>query len=110
MRTDTAITIHIFEDNRLVREALVAMLETLPEMHVVASAGADDAALAETKPDVLLLDAGLSDDDSLRVVLAVAKTMPSVKLVVMDLIPAPEDIIEFMNAGVSGFTLKDTSV
>ena len=110
MRSDTTITIHIFEDNRLVREALVAMLETLPEMRVVASAGADQASLAETKPDVLLLDAGLSDDDSLRVVLAVANTMPSVKLVVMDLIPAHEDIIEFMNAGVSGFTLKDTSV
>jgi DNA-binding NarL/FixJ family response regulator len=92
MRSHPTISIHIFEDNRLVREALGAMLETLPEMHVVASAGADDAALAETKPDVLLLDAGLSDDDSLRVVLAVAKTMPSVKIVVMDLIPAHEDI------------------
>ena len=109
MRTDTTITIHIFEDNRLVREALVAMLETLPEMRVVASAGADQASLAETKPDILLLDAGLSDDDSLRVVLAVAKEMPSVKIVVMDLIPAHEDIIEFVNAGVSGFILKDTS-
>jgi DNA-binding NarL/FixJ family response regulator len=109
MRTDTTITIHIFEDNRLVREALVAMLETLPEMRVVASAGADQASLAETKPDILLLDAGLSDDDSLRVVLAIAKEMPSVKIVVMDLIPAHEDIIEFVNAGVSGFILKDTS-
>lgn len=108
MRTDTAITIHIFEDNRLVREALVAMLETLPEMRVVASAGADQASLAETKPDILLLDAGLSDDDSLRVVLAVTKEMPSVKIVVMDLIPAHEDIIEFVNAGVSGFIVKDT--
>jgi DNA-binding NarL/FixJ family response regulator len=109
MRTDTAITIHIFEDNRLVREALVAMLETLPEMRVVASAGADQASLAETKPDILLLDAGLSDDDSLRVVLAVTKEMPGVKIVVMDLIPAHEDIIEFVNAGVSGFIVKDTS-
>ena len=42
------------------------MLEKLPEMHVVASAGADQASLAETRPDVLLIDAGLSDDDSLR--------------------------------------------
>lgn len=109
MRVDTTITIHIFEDNRLVREALVAMLEKLPEMRVVASAGADQASLAETKPAVLLLDAGLSDDDSLRVVLAVAKKMPSVKIVVMDLIPAHEDIIELVNAGVSGFILKDTS-
>ena len=56
MRSDTTITIHIFEDNRLVREALVAMLEQR------------------------------------RVVLAVAKEMPSVKIVVMDLIPAHEDI------------------
>ena len=107
-RIDTTSPIHIFEDNRLVREAFVAMLETLPEMRVIASAGADHASLAETKPDILLLDAGLSDDDSLRVVLAVAKEMPSVKIVVMDLIPAHEDIIEFVNAGVSGFILKDT--
>jgi DNA-binding NarL/FixJ family response regulator len=109
MRSHPTISIHIFEDNRLVREALVAMLETLPEMHVVASAGADHASLAETKPDILLLDAGLSDDDSLRVVLAIAKEMPSVKIIVMDLIPAHEDIIEFVNAGVSRFIVKDTS-
>jgi DNA-binding NarL/FixJ family response regulator len=91
------------------RESLVAMLENVPEIHVVASAGADHASLAETKPDVLLLDAGLSDDDALRVAHAVTKAMPSVKIIVMDLIAADEEIIEFVGAGVSGFILKGAS-
>lgn len=109
MRSTAAISVHIFLDNRVAREALVAMLENVPEIHVVASAGADHASLAETKPDVLLLDAGLSDDDSLLVARAVTKAMPSVKIIVLDLIPADEEIIDFVDAGVSGFIHKDTS-
>jgi DNA-binding NarL/FixJ family response regulator len=103
------ITIAIIDDNRLVREALAAMLDRLPDVHVVAAGVADNAFLDEHRPDVLLLDVGLGDEDSLHVVTAVTKRNPGAKIVLMDLIPMHEDIVQFVNAGVSGFVLKDAT-
>lgn len=103
------IKVAIIDDNRLVREALAAMLNRLPDMRVATSAAADATFLAETKPQVVLLDVGLRDQDSLRVAAALRKDAPEAKIVVMDLMPVNEDIADFVNAGVSAFVLKDAT-
>jgi DNA-binding NarL/FixJ family response regulator len=104
-----SITVAIIDDNRLVRDALASMLDKLPDMRAVASAAAGATFLAETKPQVVLLDVGLSDQDSLEVATALMEETPDAKIIVMDLLPAHEDIAEFVNAGVSGFVLKDAT-
>jgi DNA-binding NarL/FixJ family response regulator len=58
---------------------------------------------------VLLLDVGLRDEDSLRVAAALKQAHPDAKIIVMDLLPVNEEIVEFVNAGVSGFVLKDAT-
>jgi two-component system response regulator DevR len=103
------ITVAVIDDNRLVREALAAMLGKVPDLRLVASADADAAFLAETRPQVLLLDVGLRDQDSLKVAAGIKTMAPDTAIVVMDLIPVNEEIIEFVNAGVSGFVLKDAT-
>ena len=103
------IKIAIIDDNRLVREALTAMLNRLPDVRVVSSDVADSASLAATKPDVLLLDVGLRDQDSLRVAATLRQENPDAKIIVMDLLPVNEEIREYVNAGVSGFVLKDAT-
>jgi DNA-binding NarL/FixJ family response regulator len=103
------IRVAIIDDNRLVREALTAMLNRLTGIRVVSSDVADSASLAETKPDVLLLDVGLRDQDSLRVAATLRQENPAAKIIVMDLLPVNEEIMEYVNAGVSGFVLKDAS-
>jgi DNA-binding NarL/FixJ family response regulator len=103
------ITVAIVDDNRLVREALAAMLDRLPDVHVVAAEVADPAFIDEAKPDVVLLDVGLRDEDSLGVAAALSRHAPAAKVIVMDLIPMNEDIVQFVNAGVSGFVLKDAT-
>jgi len=103
------ITVAIIDDNRLVRDALTVMLHQLPDMRVVANAHADSAALAVTRPQVLLLDVGLADEDSLETAAAIKKEFPDSAIIVMDLLPANEEISEFVTAGVSGFVLKDTT-
>jgi DNA-binding NarL/FixJ family response regulator len=109
MATTSAITVAIIDDNRLVREALSAMLQRLTDMHVVASDTADSAALGAARPRVLLLDVGLRDQDSLRVAAALHRDMPEAGIIVMDIMPVNEEIVEFVNAGVSGFVLKDAT-
>jgi two-component system response regulator DevR len=102
-------TVAVIDDNRLVREALTALLGALPDLRVMASSTADPVFLAEAKPHVVLLDVGLSDQDSLRVAAAIRKEVPDARIIVMDLIPDNEDVVEFVNAGVCGFVLKDAT-
>jgi DNA-binding NarL/FixJ family response regulator len=92
-----------------VREALAAMLNRLDDMRAVPAEAVVAAFLAREKPDVLFLDVGLRDEDSLHVAAALAREAPNVKVVVMDLIPMHEDVAQFLSAGVSGFMLKDAS-
>jgi len=109
MAQNDTITVAIIDDNRLVREGLTALLGKIPHMRVVSSEVADPAFLARTKPQVLLLDVGLSDQDSLRLAASLKEEHPEAKIIVMDLLPSNEEIVEFVNAGVSGFVLKDAT-
>ena len=105
------ITIAILEDNRLVREGLADMLSELPDVHVVLATTTLDAGLLErVAPEVLLLDVGLQGRNSLRLAEALGQEQPGVRVIVMDLLPAHEEIAEFINAGVAGFILKDASL
>jgi DNA-binding NarL/FixJ family response regulator len=104
------ISVALIEDNRLVREGMTAMLSQTEDFEVVAAGpSGDPALLRDAKPQVILLDVGLWDDDSLRVAETVKKESPESKVIIMDLLPVHEDIVEFVNAGVSGFILKDAT-
>lgn len=105
------ISVALIEDNRLVREGMTAMLNQTEDFEVVAAGpSGDHALLRDAKAQVILLDVGLWDDDSLRVAETVRKESPDSKVIIMDLLPVHEDIVEFVNAGVSGFILKDATL
>ncbi len=103
------ITVAIVDDNRMVREALAAMLGRVEGMRAVPSDTTDTAFLDEHQPHVVLLDAGLGDEDSIGVTVSLQERAPYAKVIVMDLIATHEEIGEFVNAGVSGFVLKDAT-
>jgi DNA-binding NarL/FixJ family response regulator len=103
------ITVAIIEDNRLLREGMTDMLNELPDLKVVLAATSLEATtLKEMKPRVVLLDVGLQDN-SLRIAKAVQKEMADSRVIVMDLLPAHEEIAEFVHVGVAGFILKDAT-
>jgi len=109
MVPSSSITVAIIDDNRLVREALASMLGRLPDFQVLAAAAASPAFLRESAPHVVLLDVGLGEEDSLKVAASIREAAPTAKVVMMDLIPVNGEIIEFVNAGVCGFVLKDAT-
>ena len=105
------ISVALIEDNRLVREGLVALLGQTADFEVVAAGPSGDSeALRTCHPQVILLDVGLWDDDCLRVAETVKRDCPDSRVIIMDLLPVHEDIVDFVNAGVSGFILKDATV
>lgn len=106
------IGILIVEDNRLLREGITAILRGQSDFEVVPSFGDCAKALQsirESKPDAVLLDLGLRNPSSLHLVRAVKNEALPTKIVAMDLIPAQEDVLEFVKAAVSGFIIKDAT-
>ena len=107
------IKILLIEDNRLLREGISALLKKQPDMNVVTTVGNGENILgliAKLKPNIVLLDLGLRSQNSLSIVKLIKKNYNEIKIVVMDLIPLQADVFEFVQAGVSGFMLKDISV
>jgi DNA-binding NarL/FixJ family response regulator len=107
------IRLLLIEDNRLLREGLTAMLKKQQDINVVETVGDGEnivAMMKKYKPEVLLLDLGLRSRSSLNLVKLVKKNFPSSKVIIMDLIPSQADVLEFVQAGVSGFILKDATV
>lgn len=106
-----SITIALIEDNRLVRESLVSLINRQPGLDVVlARASTDTSVFLKVHPQIVLLDIGLRKGDSLRIAAETRQQFPEAKVIIMDLLPAHEDIVEFVNAGVAGFILKDATL
>jgi DNA-binding NarL/FixJ family response regulator len=101
------IRVAVADDHPVVREGLVAMLETQPDFEVVGEAGSGPEALALVSardPDVLLLDLempGLDGVDVLRR-LQDART----RVIVFTVFDTDERIIAAVEAGAAGYLLK----
>jgi len=106
------IRLIIIEDNRILREGIRIMVEEQKDIQVVAALGdrikVHDK-IRDLKPDALLLDFGLVNRNSLRLVKSLKKKFPKLKMIVMDILPIQSDIIKFIEEGVSGFILKDAT-
>lgn len=106
------IRVLLIEDNRLLREGMSEMLNDEEDIKTVSASSSDDAfeKAKKLEPHVVLLDLGLRSQNSLKVVELLKKQYPQADVVVMDLIPAHADVVEFVKAGVSGFILKDATL
>ncbi len=104
------IKVALIEDNRLLREALTEVLNRAPDIEATAEAPNGHESLLKGDPHVVLLDLGLENGDSLRVARGVLREFPDARVIVMDLLPAHEDLQEFVSAGVSGFIMKDAQL
>ncbi len=107
------IRVILIEDNRLLREGINALLKKEADINVAASFSDSDFVLdkiSELKPNVVLLDLGLPKYNSLELVESLRDKYPDVKVIIMDLVPVQEDIKHFVEAGASGFILKDATV
>ncbi len=89
------------------------MLKNQKDFNIIAASGNNGNTvikIQQLKPNIILLDLGLRNQNSLSIVEVVKKDFPAAKIIVMDLAPVPGDISLFINAGASGFILKDASL
>jgi DNA-binding NarL/FixJ family response regulator len=107
------IRLLLIEDNRLLRDGILSILKPHKDIVIITSTGESKNPLLkihQLKPNVVLLDLGLRSQNSLRVVEIVKREFPKAKVIVMDLAPVQADILQYVEAGASGFILKDASL
>jgi len=103
----------LIEDNRLLREGIAATLDAESDLEVIALADDGDA-LQQLKgsgesPDVVLLDLGLEKANSLELMAVLRAELPEARIIAMDILPEQADVVEFVEAGGSGFILKSAA-
>jgi len=107
------IRLLLIEDNRLLRDGILAILKPHKDIVIIATSGDGKSTLVkikQLKPNVVLLDLGLRSQNSLHVVEIVKQDFPETKIIVMDLAPVQADILQYVKAGANGFILKDASL
>ncbi len=106
------IALVLIDDNRLLREGIASLIQTQTGFKVLAASADVDEALAkvrDAKPDVVLVDFGLVDHDSLGLTARVRDEVPEARVIIMGLLPAQEEVADYVRAGASGFIMKDAS-
>jgi two-component system response regulator DesR len=106
-------TLLIADDQTMVREALAALLGMESDFEVVAQCanGAEVVpAIADTRPDVALLDVDMPEPDGLAVAATLNEEFPEVKVIIVTTYGRPGWVKRALDAGVSGFMVKDAPV
>ena len=103
------IRILIVEDHAVVRQGLVALLNTVPEFSVVAQAADGDAGVAsfrEHRPDVTLMDLRLPRQNGVESITKIRRECPEARIIVLTTFDGDEDIYRALQAGAKGYLLK----
>jgi DNA-binding NarL/FixJ family response regulator len=106
------IKLLIIEDNKLLRSGIISMLKKQQDIYIIPESENNKyttSRIRKLKPEMILLDLGLRNRNSLSVVEFVKKDFPNIKVIVMDIAPIQEDINQFVKAGASGFIQKDAA-
>lgn len=105
------ITVLVVDDHPVVRSGLVGMLDVEDDLQVVGEAGNGDEALARVaalKPDVVLMDLRMPRLDGAGATARIVAEHPSSRVLVLTTYDTDGDIVRAVEAGASGYLLKDT--
>ena len=105
------IRVLVVDDHPVVRAGLVGMLDTEDDLEVVGEAGDGDEALARVavlSPDVVLMDLRMPRTDGAAATARIVAKHPSSKVLVLTTYDTDGDIVRAVEAGATGYLLKDT--
>lgn len=104
------ISIIIVDDHPALRIGLGTILAAQPDIRVVAEAGDVPEALTMCErhhPNVVLMDLRLPGGGGVEATLAIRKRWPDTRVLIVTVYDGDEDIHRALQAGASGYVLKD---
>jgi DNA-binding NarL/FixJ family response regulator len=106
------IRLVIADDHPVVRDGLCGMLESQPDFVVVGEAADGAAAVRltiELEPQVVLMDLRMPVMDGVTAVREIKARRPAIQVLILTTYDSDADILPAIEAGATGYLLKDTS-
>jgi DNA-binding NarL/FixJ family response regulator len=105
-----AIRILIVDDHAVVRKGLAMVLRLEPDIEVVGEAENGRAGLESAQritPDIVLADLVMPEMDGQEMALALRKSNPAIKLIMLTGTEVDDRVYDLVAAGVEGYVLKN---
>ena len=106
------IRLLIVDDHPVVRDGLRGMLERQADFEIVGEAGNGRQAVRlveELLPDIVLMDLRMPEMDGVAALGEIKSNQPQVQVLVLTTYDSDADILPAIEAGASGYLLKDSS-
>jgi DNA-binding NarL/FixJ family response regulator len=103
------ISLLLADDQALVRAGFALILNSEPDMEVVAEAENGSAAVRlahELQPDLLLMDVRMPEMDGIEATRRITEANPATKLLILTTFDLDDYVVAAFRAGASGFLLK----
>ncbi|MHB8958724.1 MAG: response regulator [Candidatus Limnocylindrales bacterium] len=103
----------VVDDHTLIRQGIVGLLESQPDIEVVGQAGSgqDGIALAaELNPDVVLMDVSMPGISGLAAAKEIKSRRPDVAVLFLTIHDREDYLYQALRAGASGYVLKGADV
>ena len=104
-------TVIIVEDNKGLREQLLHILESAPDIRCAGAFASGEAALPEIlekKPDVVLMDIKLPGMSGIQCVAEIKKSIPNTHVIMVTVYEDSERIFRALKAGANGYLIKSS--
>lgn len=101
----------VVDDHPVVRDGLRGVLDGEPDMQVVGEAGHGAEALARVgaaAPDVVLMDLRMPTMGGVEAIARLRAAAPGVRVLVLTTFDTDRDVLPAIEAGATGYLLKDT--
>ncbi|MGA2828433.1 MAG: response regulator transcription factor [Streptosporangiaceae bacterium] len=105
------IRLLIVDDHPVVRDGLRGILEGSPEFEVVGEAGNGAEAVTRAqalRPDVVLMDLRMPDVDGVTAIKRLAELGVDARVLVLTTYDTDSDVVPAIEAGATGYLLKDS--
>ena len=102
----------IVDDHAVVRAGLKLLVDGQTDLETVGEAGSARDAIFEArslKPDIVLLDVVMPDQNGIEIVPQLLKETPESKVLVLSMQDEPRYVREAFEAGASGYVLKEAA-
>jgi DNA-binding NarL/FixJ family response regulator len=101
----------IVDDHQMLLDGIRALLQDVPSFQIVAEAHNGNQALEElkkTQVDIVVTDISMPDMNGIELTQKIKSDYPDIKVLTLSMFSEKQTIREMVDAGVSGYILKNT--